>query len=154
MALPQVMCVFPILEHLQKASIPNKQENDTSKQKTQIPLPTRELTDMTSVGGNAAVNIFKNSYETDSTWYENVFVERNVKGNLTEDVSGSSLEERLREFQEKWICKVYIGEEVSFALIPCRYLEAYQEINHFSKKVPHLQANQRYSLYISLVNEK
>lgn len=72
----QLTCVLPILNHLLKAGVINKQEHDIIKQKTQIPLQARELIDTVLVKGNAAANIFKNCLkETDSTLYENLFGE-------------------------------------------------------------------------------
>ncbi|KAG3266709.1 BIRC2-like, partial [Ictidomys tridecemlineatus] len=76
----QLTCVLPILDNLLKANVINKQEHDIIKQKSQIPLQARELIDTILVKGNAAANIFKNCLkEIDSTLYENLFVEKNMK---------------------------------------------------------------------------
>lgn len=58
--------VLPILENLQEANMINTQEQHSRTQKTQVLLQARELTDTILVERNAAVNIFKSSYKTDS----------------------------------------------------------------------------------------
>ncbi|XP_040832798.1 baculoviral IAP repeat-containing protein 2 [Ochotona curzoniae] len=133
----QLTCVLPILNHLLKAGVINKQEHDIIKQKTQIPLQARELIDTVLVKGNAAANIFKNCLkETDSTLYENLFVEKNMKYVPTEDVSGLSLEEQLRRLQEERTCKVCMDKEVSIVFIPCGHLVVCQECAPSLRKCP------------------
>uniref|UniRef100_A0A8C6QV16 RING-type E3 ubiquitin transferase n=1 Tax=Nannospalax galili TaxID=1026970 RepID=A0A8C6QV16_NANGA len=133
----QLTCVLPILDNLLKANVINKQEHDIIKQKTQIPLQARELIDTILVKGNAAANIFKNCLkETDSTLYENLFVEKNMKYIPTEDVSGLSLEEQLRRLQEERTCKVCMDREVSIVFIPCGHLVVCQECAPSLRKCP------------------
>ncbi|XP_019568240.2 baculoviral IAP repeat-containing protein 2 isoform X2 [Rhinolophus sinicus] len=133
----QLTCVLPILDHLLKANIINKQEHDIIKQKTQIPLQARELIDTVLVKGNAAANIFKNCLkEIDSTLYKNLFVEKNMKYVPTEDVSGLSLEEQLRRLQEERTCKVCMDKEVSIVFIPCGHLVVCQECAPSLRKCP------------------
>ncbi|KAM5224158.1 baculoviral IAP repeat-containing protein 2 isoform 1-T2 [Hipposideros larvatus] len=133
----QLTCVLPILDHLLKANIINKQEHDIIKQKTQIPLQARELIDTVLVKGNAAANIFKNCLkEIDSTLYKNLFVEKNMKYIPTEDVSGLSLEEQLRRLQEERTCKVCMDKEVSIVFIPCGHLVVCQECAPSLRKCP------------------
>ncbi|XP_037361617.1 baculoviral IAP repeat-containing protein 2 [Talpa occidentalis] len=133
----QLTCVLPILDHLLKADVINKQEHDVIKQKTQIPLQARELIDTVLVKGNAAANIFKNCLkEIDSTLFKNLFVEKNMKYVPTEDVSGLSLEEQLRRLQEERTCKVCMDKEVSIVFIPCGHLVVCQECAPSLRKCP------------------
>ncbi|XP_012585345.1 PREDICTED: baculoviral IAP repeat-containing protein 2 isoform X1 [Condylura cristata] len=133
----QLTCVLPILDHLLKANVINKQEHDIIKQKTQIPLQARELIDTVLVKGNAAANIFKHCLkEIDSTLYKNLFVEKNMKYVPTEDVSGLSLEEQLRRLQEERTCKVCMDKEVSIVFIPCGHLVVCQECAPSLRKCP------------------
>uniref|UniRef100_A0A8C5KT57 RING-type E3 ubiquitin transferase n=1 Tax=Jaculus jaculus TaxID=51337 RepID=A0A8C5KT57_JACJA len=133
----QLTCVLPILDNLLKANVINKQEHDIIKQKTQIPLQARELIDTILVKGNFAANIFKNCLkEIDSTLYENLFVEKNMKYIPTEDVSGLSLEEQLRRLQEERTCKVCMDKEVSVVFIPCGHLVVCQECAPSLRKCP------------------
>ncbi|XP_010971615.1 baculoviral IAP repeat-containing protein 2 [Camelus dromedarius] len=133
----QLTCVLPILDNLLKANVINKQEHDIIKQKTQIPLQARELIDTILVKGNCAANIFKNCLkEIDSTLYENLFVEKNMKYIPTEDVSGLSLEEQLRRLQEERTCKVCMDKEVSVVFIPCGHLVVCQECAPSLRKCP------------------
>ncbi|CAH6777472.1 baculoviral IAP repeat-containing protein 2 isoform X2 [Phodopus roborovskii] len=138
MALFQhLTCVLPILDNLLEASVITKQEHDIIRQKTQIPLQARELIDTVLVKGNAAANIFKNCLkEIDSTLYENLFVEKNMKYIPTEDVSGLSLEEQLRRLQEERTCKVCMDREVSIVFIPCGHLVVCQECAPSLRKCP------------------
>ncbi|XP_013366474.1 PREDICTED: baculoviral IAP repeat-containing protein 2 [Chinchilla lanigera] len=129
--------VLPILDNLLKASVINKQEHDIIKQKTQIPLQARELIDTVLVKGNAAASIFKNCLkEVDSTLFENLFVEKNMKYIPAEDVSGLSLEEQLRRLQEERTCKVCMDKEVSIVFIPCGHLVVCQECAPSLRKCP------------------
>lgn len=133
----QLTCVLPILDHLLKANVINKQEHDIIKQKTQIPLQARELIDTVLVKGNVAANIFKNCLkEIDSTLYENLFVEKNMKYIPTEDASGLSLEEQLRRLQEERTCKVCMDKEVSIVFIPCGHLVVCQGCAPSLRKCP------------------
>ncbi|ERE75954.1 baculoviral IAP repeat-containing protein 3 [Cricetulus griseus] len=133
----QLTCVLPILDNLLEASVITKQEHDIIRQKTQIPLQARELIDTVLVKGNAAANIFKNCLkEIDSTLYENLFVEKNMKYIPTEDVSGLSLEEQLRRLQEERTCKVCMDREVSIVFIPCGHLVVCQECAPSLRKCP------------------
>ncbi|KAM5245628.1 baculoviral IAP repeat-containing protein 2 [Ctenodactylus gundi] len=133
----QLTHVLPILDNLLKANIINKQEHDIIKQKTQIPLQARELIDTILVKGNAAANIFKNCLkEIDSTLYENLFVEKNMKYIPTEDVSGLSLQEQLRRLQEERTCKVCMDKEVSIVFIPCGHLVVCQGCAPSLRKCP------------------
>lgn len=133
----QLTHVLPILDNLLEASVITKQEHDIIRQKTQIPLQARELIDTVLVKGNAAANIFKNSLkEIDSTLYENLFVEKNMKYIPTEDVSGLSLEEQLRRLQEERTCKVCMDREVSIVFIPCGHLVVCQECAPSLRKCP------------------
>lgn len=133
----QLTCVLPILDHLLEASVITRQEHDIIRQKTQVPLQARELIDTVLVKGNAAANIFKNCLkEIDSTLYENLFVEKNMKYIPTEDVSGLSLEEQLRRLQEERTCKVCMDREVSIVFIPCGHLVVCQECAPSLRKCP------------------
>ncbi|XP_051011847.1 baculoviral IAP repeat-containing protein 2 [Acomys russatus] len=133
----QLTCVLPLLDDLLEASVITKQEHDIISQKTQIPLQARELIDTVLVKGNAAANIFKNSLkEIDSTLYENLFVEKNMKYIPTEDVSGLSLEEQLRRLQEERTCKVCMDREVCIVFIPCGHLVVCQECAPSLRKCP------------------
>ncbi|XP_021501550.1 baculoviral IAP repeat-containing protein 2 isoform X4 [Meriones unguiculatus] len=133
----QLTCVLPILDNLLEASVITKQEHDIIRQKTQTPLQARELIDTVLVKGNAAANIFKNCLkEIDSTLYENLFVEKNMKYVPTEDVSGLSLEEQLRRLQEERTCKVCMDREVSIVFIPCGHLVVCQECAPSLRKCP------------------
>ncbi|XP_036048711.1 baculoviral IAP repeat-containing protein 2 [Onychomys torridus] len=133
----QLTCVLPILDHLLESSVITKQEHDIIKQKTQVPLQARELIDTVLVKGNAAANIFKNCLkEIDSTLYENLFVEKNMKYIPTEDVSGLSLEDQLRRLQEERTCKVCMDREVSIVFIPCGHLVVCQECAPSLRKCP------------------
>ncbi|XP_021028204.1 baculoviral IAP repeat-containing protein 2 [Mus caroli] len=133
----QLTHVLPILDNLLEASVITKQERDIIRQKTQIPLQARELIDTVLVKGNAAANIFKNSLkEIDSTLYESLFVEKNMKYIPTEDVSGLSLEEQLRRLQEERTCKVCMDREVSIVFIPCGHLVVCQECAPSLRKCP------------------
>uniref|UniRef100_A0A8C0A828 Baculoviral IAP repeat containing 2 n=1 Tax=Bos mutus grunniens TaxID=30521 RepID=A0A8C0A828_BOSMU len=132
----QLTCVLPILDNLLMANVINKQEHDIIKQKTQIPLQTRELIDTVLVKGNSAANIFKNCLkEIDPTLYKNLFVEKNMKY-IPTDVSGLSLEEQLRRLQEERTCKVYMDKEVSIVFIPCGHLVVCQECAPSLRKCP------------------
>ncbi|XP_057622985.1 baculoviral IAP repeat-containing protein 2 [Chionomys nivalis] len=133
----QLTCVLPILDNLLEASVITKQEHDIIRQKTQIPLQARELIDTILVKGNAAANIFKTCLkEIDSTLYENLFVEKNMKYIPAEDVSGLSLEEQLRRLQEERTCKVCMDREVSIVFIPCGHLVVCQECAPSLRKCP------------------
>ncbi|KAL1781373.1 baculoviral IAP repeat-containing protein 2 isoform X1 [Sigmodon hispidus] len=133
----QLTCVLPILDKLLEASVITKQEHDIIRQKTQIPLQARELIDTVLVKGDAAASIFKNCLkEIDSTLYENLFVEKNMKYIPTEDVSGLSLEEQLRRLQEERTCKVCMDREVSIVFIPCGHLVVCQECAPSLRKCP------------------
>uniref|UniRef100_H0VGP6 RING-type E3 ubiquitin transferase n=1 Tax=Cavia porcellus TaxID=10141 RepID=H0VGP6_CAVPO len=128
--------VLPILDSLLKANVINKQEHDVIKQKTQIPLQARELIDTILVKGNVAATIFKNCLkEIDSTLFENLFVEKNMKY-IPTDVSGLSLEEQLRRLQEERTCKVCMDKEVSIVFIPCGHLVVCQECAPSLRKCP------------------
>uniref|UniRef100_A0A8C8TV27 RING-type E3 ubiquitin transferase n=1 Tax=Peromyscus maniculatus bairdii TaxID=230844 RepID=A0A8C8TV27_PERMB len=136
----QLTCVLPILDHLLEASVITRQEHDIIRQKTQVPLQARELIDTVLVKGNAAANIFKNCLkEIDSTLYENLFVEKNMKYIPTEDVSGKAqliLDIQLRRLQEERTCKVCMDREVSIVFIPCGHLVVCQECAPSLRKCP------------------
>lgn len=127
--------VLPILDSLLKANVINKQEHDVIKQKTQIPLQARELIDTILVKGNVAATMFKNCLKIDSTLFENLFVEKNMKY-IPTDVSGLSLEEQLRRLQEERTCKVCMDKEVSIVFIPCGHLVVCQECVPSLRKCP------------------
>ncbi|XP_040832795.1 baculoviral IAP repeat-containing protein 3 isoform X1 [Ochotona curzoniae] len=138
MALSQhLSCVIPIVNRLLTSGVINEQEHVIIKQKTQTSFQARELIDTILVKGNIAATIFKESLqETDPILYQRLFVQKDIKYILTENVSDLPMEEQLRRLQEERTCKVCMDKEVSVVFIPCGHLVVCKDCAPSLRKCP------------------
>ncbi|XP_058519962.1 baculoviral IAP repeat-containing protein 3 [Ochotona princeps] len=138
MALSQhLSCVIPIVNRLLTSGVINEQEHVIIKQKTQTSFQARELIDTILVKGNTAATIFKESLqETDPILYQRLFVQKDIKYILTENVSDLPMEEQLRRLQEERTCKVCMDKEVSVVFIPCGHLVVCKDCAPSLRKCP------------------